>query len=265
MILTNVLYFGIIMIAGLVAFRLKFLTHSGFVAAMVIGSAIYLGLFLQGLLLLGVFFVTSSLLSVKPSKNKRKKSEDSRRNAWQVIANGGIPAVIAVLYFYFQSQFLLVLFCTAIASANADTWASEIGPYSRNRPIHIGRFRRVDPGTSGAVSLLGTTASLVASLLIALISMLLWDDLTLLHFFFISIFGFMGSVLDTVLGATIQVTYQCDKCNMITESRKHCGQVGRRYKGIQLVDNNVVNFISVLLTVSILFLASIVFENSDLF
>ncbi len=59
----------------------------------------------------------------------------------------------------------LMGFIVCIASANSDTWASEIGSLSKKNPIYIRTFKRIERGTSGAISLLGSIAALSGSLL----------------------------------------------------------------------------------------------------
>ena len=107
-----------------------------------------------------------------------------------------------------------------MASANSDTWASEIGTLSKNKPIYIRTFKRIEKGTSGAVSLLGAIAALLGSLLISLLAIgfFNWS----FHFFIIFIFGFLGNVIDTIIGAFYQQVYVCSKCGIETEKKIHC-------------------------------------------
>ena len=122
---------------------------------------------------------SSSLWSKIKSSNKRKAEEllvkGSQRDWQQVMANGGLAAMASALYYFTEAPIWLLGFCICIAAANSDTWASEIGSMSKGKPISIKTFKRVDRGTSGAVSLLGTFAAVVGSFIIALAAYLIFD------------------------------------------------------------------------------------------
>ena len=96
------------------------------------------------------FFVSSSLLSTK----------QARRNERQVLANGGIAALAALTGNWTS-------FAGALAAANADTWATEIGRFSPTSPRLITNGARVPAGTDGGMTLLGTTAGIAGAGLIA--------------------------------------------------------------------------------------------------
>ena len=61
-------------------------------------------------------------------------------------------------------------FLGSLSASTADTWATEIGFLSKKRPYLIFTSTKVDKGTSGSVSLLGTFGSIVGDLFIGLIS-----------------------------------------------------------------------------------------------
>lgn len=241
------LFLLIISVAVLLGYRLKFLTVSGCIAALLVGILTMLGFQLKGLSLLGVFFVTSSLWSkykrIYKSKAEERHAKGSRRDWQQVFANGGVAAIIAFGYFMYPDPLWAFAFCVLIASSNSDTWASEIGTLSRKSPISVRTFKFVARGTSGAVSLLGTTAALGGALLIAIISFFLfqWSINVMLLIF---VFGFLGNVIDTFLGAYVQALYKCQKCKSETEKITHCGQRTRLIRGNAFLNNDIINFLS---------------------
>ncbi len=117
--------------------------------------------------------------------------------------------------------------------------------------------RRVVPvGTSGAVSPLGFAASALGAALIGIVALLLSAlgalgqkmpfATTLLWLPVVGVIGgSVGSLLDSLLGATVQGIYFCDRCNKETESLKHrCGEFTRHIRGWQWLDNDWVNLIS---------------------
>src|SRR5262245_3195216 len=92
--------------------RVKWLTPGGLVASAVIGGAVFVGLGLSGFALLVTFFLSGSLLT------QIAGGPGGRRNAVQVVANGGVAAVAAL----FGSW---PIAAGALAAATADTWATE--------------------------------------------------------------------------------------------------------------------------------------------
>ncbi|WP_082686874.1 DUF92 domain-containing protein [Bacillus sp. FJAT-27445] len=238
---------ALIFLVAWTGMKVKALTVTGSLAAVAAGFATLAGTGVEGLGLLGAFFASSSLWS--NFKGKRKTSMDeklakgSTRDWRQVAANGGPAAICSALLLATGNPVWLICFSSAIASANSDTWASEIGPLSKKDPINIHGFKRAERGTSGAVSILGTTASLAGSAFIALLAVYFFR-LSYSEGIIIFSFGFMGSILDTLLGAYFQVSYKCKECGFETERPIHCGKSTIKTKGIALLDNDMVNFLS---------------------
>jgi uncharacterized protein (TIGR00297 family) len=134
------------------------------------------------LLLMLAFFVSSSLLSKKTTRNHR-----------QVLANGGIAALAALAGNW-------TAFAGALSAATADTWASEIGRHSRTAPRLITNGSLVPAGTDGGMTLLGTTGGIVGAGLIAALSYAFGQRGALA----IAAAGVVGMLVDSVLGATVQ-------------------------------------------------------------
>jgi len=237
-----------ILIMAIAGYFSRLLTISGAAAAFVVGSLIALGLGVKGLIILGLFFCSSSLWSkIKSTKKERAEElllKGSQRDWQQVVANGGLAALSSAIYYFTDDFFWIIGFCICLAASNSDTWASEIGSMSKREPIDIKSFRRVARGTSGAVSLLGTFAAAAGSFLIAF-GAFIFFRLQLDECLFIFILGFSGNIIDTLLGAFVQASYQCPHCGLKTEKIIHCGQNTRLMKGYSILNNDVVNFLSV--------------------
>jgi uncharacterized protein (TIGR00297 family) len=242
--------FILIILTSFVGYVLQSLTMSGAIAAILVGLAVFAGFGVKGLFLLGVFFATSSLWSKYKAAYKRNIEEKLAKGAtrdWrQVVANGGAAALFSIFHALSHDISWLIGFTVCIASANSDTWASEIGALSKNDPVYIRTLKRIERGTSGAISLLGSIAAISASFLISFISFWLFH-LDIFYCLIIFLFGFLGNVMDTLFGAFYQQLYVCRHCGIETEKRIHCQMMTKRIKGFAFMDNDMVNFVSGLL------------------
>ncbi|HRN67508.1 MAG TPA: DUF92 domain-containing protein [Promineifilum sp.] len=249
------------LLIAFLAWRRDSLSQSGAVGALVVGTLIFgLGGWVWGVLL-AVFFISSSLLSHFKEREKaavaEKFEKGHRRDMGQVLANGGLGAVIALLSVVVPESAVpagtwFFLFLGVMATVTADTWATELGTLSKGAPRLITNGRAVEVGTSGGVSPLGTGVSFAGGLLIGLTAGLLapvsgllpWS--TALPVALIgALSGATGSLIDSLMGATIQQIYYCDTCAKETERRLHrCGTTTRPLRGWAWMHNDMVNLIS---------------------
>jgi uncharacterized protein (TIGR00297 family) len=239
---------------GLFAYRRRSLSRSGVAGAMATGSlTVGMGGWAWGLSLI-YFFVSSSLLSHFRSHDKERTAADkfskgSQRDILQVMANGGVATALALAHGLTGSQVAKALlqagYTGALATANGDTWATELGVLNTHQPRLITTGKPVAPGTSGGITLLGTSASAAGGLSLGLVFWLL-QGLRKSHatFPFIGLFsGLAGSLADSLMGATLQAMYYCPTCEKETERRVHsCGTPTLPLRGIPWFDNDVVNF-----------------------
>jgi uncharacterized protein (TIGR00297 family) len=236
------------------------LSFSGALAAWLVGTVIWVGLGIGGFGVLCAFFLTSTLLGrvgrARKAPLQESYSKSDRRDAWQVFANGGIAAFCALLLIAWRAwappsgavpELLSIAACASLASANADTWATELGVLSRAQPIHVVRLERVPRGTSGAVSLLGLGVAALGAGAIALTAALLlttavprWHLVVVL-----TGTGWFGAFFDSVLGATVQQQWVCTQCAQVVEVRRHCAAPstvsGPRWA---VLDNDHVNLLA---------------------
>ncbi|MBN3556127.1 DUF92 domain-containing protein [Fictibacillus nanhaiensis] len=230
---------------------LKWLTVAGSVTAFVLGVIIYKAFGWQGLILLGLFFITSTLLTKwkkdKKLGNDASHTEDKKgRTAGQVLANGGAALLAAVGYVTISDPIWMIVFAATFATATADTWASEIGVLSKKRPFHIKEWRRVDPGLSGAISSIGTVAAAFGATFIGFSFYMLYDSSIAIGLC-IALSGFLGNIADTIFGAWFEQKYVCSICKRETESHVHCGVKTIKIFGNPFFTNNVVNFSSTII------------------
>ena len=242
--------FFISLVIVFLAYRRGSLSKSGAVGALLVGTIIFgLGGPVWGILL-GLFFVSSSLLSHFKEAEKRAAAEKfdkgHQRDIGQVLANGGLGSLVAILSVALPSALWFPLFTGIMATVTADTWATELGTLSKQPPRLITNGRRVETGTSGGVSLLGTLVSMAGGVIIGLSAALLDPNLNVLQGALIGgIGGLAGSLFDSFLGATIQQIYFCDSCRKDTERRIHkCGSQTRPLRGWAWLNNDLVNLIA---------------------
>lgn len=200
--------FGLLMylILFISIYRRK-LTPSAGVTAFVLGSLV-LAAGLMPALMLVAFFVMGVLASafgrsIKCQlKNGQPHSEE--RNAVQVLCNGGIAGICAVLVFRYpeQSGLYVLLMAGSLAAAAADTVASELGTVWGKRFMNVLSFRKEERGLDGVISREGTLAGIAAAAVIALIYSVGagFSRETL----YIIAGGAAGNWIDSVLGATLQ-------------------------------------------------------------
>ena len=250
---------GIILAAlvGLAAWRAGSLSRSGAWAATITGGLIFgIGGAPWAVLLLA-FFISSSMLSHAFKQRKaalqEKFSKGHRRDWAQVLANGGLGALLAAAYGLFPDWIWLYwpAFAGAMAAVNADTWATELGVLNPTPPRLITNGQTVERGTSGGVSLVGSLAALGGAGLVALLAagFTRWEaqgapGQPLLVLVGAWLGGAAGSFFDSLLGATVQSIYYCPRCQKETERHPvHlCGEQTTYLRGLRWINNEVVNF-----------------------
>ncbi len=229
------------------AWRVRALTTSGACAATLVGFLVMGWGGATGGIALLLFFVSSSALSRLGKKRKASLGyeKSGERDASQVLANGGVAALSALLLVFFPHNIRpMAMLLGALAAANADTWATEIGSLAAFPPRLITNLRPAPVGSSGAISAPGTLASLVGALLIG--TVLFFGAFGLRGVLTVAISGLTGSLFDSLLGATIQVQYRCTRCHKLTERKTHHDLPTERARGITWMNNDAVNFLATL-------------------
>jgi len=242
--------FLLAILIAILAWRAGSLTGSGAWAAVLTGGLIFgLGGLAWAMLLLA-FFITSSVLSRTFRKRKaslaEKFSKGDRRDWGQVLANGALGAGLAIGYSIPpHREWIWLAFAGAMAAVNADTWSTELGVLSLIPPRLITTGQRVERGTSGGVTFIGTLAALGGAGLIGIAAIIFaigrdWP----LSLGIIILGGLVGSLFDSVLGATLQAIYWCPTCKKETERHPihTCGSPTSQVRGWSWINNDIVNF-----------------------
>lgn len=233
---------------SLAARRVHALSASGTLAATAVGATVVTWSGIRAGAMLVAFFISSTLVGRLPGAARLDQRRGRERDAVQVMANGGVAAVLALMSSVTQIRHQSLLFAGfggAVATATADTWATEIGSRSRARPISIRTLQPTAPGASGGVTVAGLAASAIGAALIAVIASAPFATHPRhgsMRVIPIVLGGFIGALVDSMLGATVQEVRFCDACAVETEERVHrCGAAARPTRGAAWCDNDVVN------------------------
>ncbi len=239
---------------ALSALRARALTASGAVAAIVVGS---LSFAFGGLLVAAavvIFFVGGSLLgrarNATADVARGLASKDARRDAAQVAANGAVAVACSIASFVaalhgspHAARWLIAALC-AIAAASGDTWSTEVGAFSAGPARRITDMRPVAAGASGGVTLLGTIAAPLGGAVVGVAGIAGTGVLVLSGWLAAcALAGVVGSIFDSLLGASLQALWRCSRCGATTETREHpgCRASAQLVRGVGWLDNDGVN------------------------
>ncbi len=161
-------------------------------------------------LILMLIFAISAYIATKyklQEKIKVKLQEGKRgeRHASNVIYAASIGVVIALINLSkFHNIPYFELFGVSFASVNADTFASEIGIFDKNVYL-ITNFKKIVPGINGGISKLGELSAVFGALIIGIsYSLLNFHTFTLYPILIVTVLGFIGCQIDSVLGALFE-------------------------------------------------------------
>lgn len=200
-----------------------------------------------GIVYLLVLYFTIFLISKYKKRKKLANGEEAElkvgKSFWQIFINGIWGCVFLVLYAYINEKSLLVASFVCVGGCFVDSISSDIGVLSKGKVYDPIRRTTVKKGLSGGVSVVGTVAAFLASLLIVIYMV---GTLSLSWLSGCVIWGmiFLQTIVDTILGSLLQVKYQCVSCKEITEEKWHCNTQTIYWSGVRMVDNNAVNLLA---------------------
>jgi uncharacterized protein (TIGR00297 family) len=264
------------------ALRKRSLTPAGAMTGAMVGFLL-LATGLRGMTLF-VFYQMGTMATRYGSQVKQRRdatvSHHAVRGPTQVLAVSVLAVVLSLFHalqcgkeraIYFSKHALASQLSLAILAHHAtslgDTLASELGILVPSPPRLVTRlWQTVPPGTNGGISFVGTLWSGVGGALCGL-SNVGMDWLSGIQplqstrvVIFASICGLLGALIDSLLGATVQVTYYDAQTQLVYHGT---GNIGRRSRsnpiprtaqhvcGRDWLTNEQVNFVSVVLTAAI--------------
>jgi uncharacterized protein (TIGR00297 family) len=200
-------------------------------------------------ILLVLYFIAASAVTAlgaprKAERTQRSLPQSHARTAMQVLANGAVFSLLAVMGGARAESAWAIGAFGALAAASADTWATEIGTLWGGTPRSVLNFRPVTTGMSGGVTGVGSLAAVVGALLVAAAAVALHDIADTQRVFFAAAGGgIAGAFADSILGASAQARRWCDHCKEWTERRVHpCSYRTVHAAGARWITNDTVNF-----------------------
>lgn len=188
----------------------KLLTLAGYFHAWFLGVLIWGTLGWQGYGVVMFYFLVGSTLTRVGMAQKESlgiaEGRGGARGPENVWGSALIGAICAILTLFVESPYqelLLLAYVASFCTKLSDTAASEIGKAYGKRTFLITTWQPVARGTEGAVSLEGTLAGILASVVMALFS---WGlgAIDLLGVGWCAIAAFVATNLESLIGATGQ-------------------------------------------------------------
>jgi uncharacterized protein (TIGR00297 family) len=189
----------------------KVLTTTGIYHAWALGITVWGCLGWQGYIVILSYLVVGSGVTrigkdIKEAKGIAEKRDGARgpENLWGSAATG---AVCAIGFAIAPNPLWLLAYVASLATKLSDTTASEVGKAYGKSTYLITTLKPVAAGTEGAVSVEGTIAGMVGSLVIATIGLAVgllaspWDLL------WCAIAAFIATNIESLIGATLQEKY----------------------------------------------------------
>lgn len=201
----NIFFFVVLITASTVVYKTGKLTLTGSIAGAAVATCLYIGFLFPGVSVLAAFFI---LATGATSWQKKKISSlgaghQEKRDAYQVLANGGMAALMSLIYLVVPSSIpYFVIMAAALASATADTLSSELGTVYGKSFYNIITFKPDEKGRDGVISIEGTLIGIAGSFIIAVVFACYAGFSR--NLLVIVIAGTAGNLLDSVLGATLE-------------------------------------------------------------
>jgi uncharacterized protein (TIGR00297 family) len=191
---------------GYFAFRFRTADLSGLFSAALIGIILIVFADARWFLIMLAFFILGSIATRYKYEFKTKigveQGRSGARGYRNVFANGIAAAAAAVLYGVFVRPEFIVLYIGCVATATADTLASEIG-VTGGTPYMITTLRNVPIGTNGGVTMTGELVALAGGFVVCFVALLL-NVITPTMLLLCTIAGFVGTNIDSIIGATLE-------------------------------------------------------------
>ena len=157
--------------------RVGRISIAGALSGVLCGALFYAAFYLAGLLVLGVGLLVTIAASKMAGARGAHDAVHEPRGAANIVANCGVGAIAAIaelMNLGLRTELTGLWAVTAVAAGVSDTVASEVGKRFGGMPRSFPTWRRVTPGTAGAVTAIGTLAGIGAAALVIAPAPVLW-------------------------------------------------------------------------------------------
>lgn len=198
----------VLTLGALISIWTRKLTLIAGITGILLGLLIFIGTGWLGLLLMAFFFLLGTLATAWKRQKKEAwkiaERNEGRRSASQVLANGGMAGLLALLAIIYpdKADIFTLMVAGAFSSATADTLSSELGSLYGSRFYNVLNFRKDKRGLDGVISLEGTLIGIAGSFLVSMITSIGygWGP----YMLWIVIAGTVGNLTDSLLGAALE-------------------------------------------------------------
>ncbi len=205
------------LVLGYIAYRVRIADLSGLLSATLIGVLVIVFGSVWWFILVLLFFVLGGVSTKYRYAYKESMGVAQSRKGvrgYENVFSNTLPALALVVLFRALPELQPLIFAgflACMATATADTLASEVGETSRSSPRLITNLKPVKVGEDGGITLLGEAASLLGAATTGILAFLLLalglegvqcEPLIMLSVAVVC--GFLGTNIDSLLGATLQ-------------------------------------------------------------
>lgn len=163
--------------------------------------------------LLYMYFFSFLILGIVKLINKHytKETDIDKYSVKNFMYAGGIPFVLSIFVFILDKYNYnsdVILFLNMITFVNLgtlliDTASGELGQSFKTKTYLITSFKEVKSGTDGGISISGTVLGLITCIIYVSMIVLLCN-ISVIYAFLVLLFSFIGNLLDSIIGATLQ-------------------------------------------------------------
>ena len=189
---------------------LPLLTKKGWIHAGVLGTLLWGSIGWKGWTAVCIYLFLGTLVTKIGYKNKASRGIAEARggqrgpeNVWGSAATGCALALFSCFWPKYLTLFM-VGFASSFTAKLSDTFSSEIGKRFGKRTFLITTLKPVSPGTEGAVSLEGSVAGLLGSIIMTVVMFKLSIISELAVAFIVFLSGYLATIFESYIGALVQ-------------------------------------------------------------